>query len=109
MGLTASAPFDGVNDQNLAIAYISTLILVFFVRLLCFQAPHNIVFLPGADGRFEDHPVPSRRFSHRCQRLRGAGCRIRGNSREDAPSAAEDGYKCSPLTQTSHAALWTAR
>ena len=109
MGLTASAPFDGVNDQNLAIAYISTLILVFFVRLLCFQAPHNIVFLPGADGRLEDHPIPSRRVSHRCQRLRGARCRFRGTSREDAPSAAEDGHKCSPVTQTSHAALWTAR
>ncbi|KAF8492563.1 auxin efflux carrier [Russula emetica] len=33
MGLTASAPFDGVNDQNLAIAYISALILVFFITL----------------------------------------------------------------------------
>jgi predicted permease len=41
MGLTASAPFDGVDDQNLAIAYISTLILVFFVRSACLQAPHN--------------------------------------------------------------------
>jgi auxin efflux carrier family protein len=41
MGLTASAPFDGVDDQNLAIAYISTLILVFFVRPPCFRAPHN--------------------------------------------------------------------
>jgi hypothetical protein len=50
MGLTASAPFDGVNDQNLAIAYISTLILVFFVRSPCFQAPYNAAFLPGADG-----------------------------------------------------------
>lgn len=35
MGITASAPFGGVDDENLAIAYISTLILVFFVRLLC--------------------------------------------------------------------------
>jgi hypothetical protein len=33
MGITASAPFNGVDDENLAIAYISTLILVFFVRL----------------------------------------------------------------------------
>src|SRR6266404_4356710 len=32
MGITASAPFRGVDDENLAIAYISTLILVFFVR-----------------------------------------------------------------------------
>jgi predicted permease len=39
MGVTASAPFDGVNDQNLAIAYISTLLLVFIVRLPCFQLP----------------------------------------------------------------------
>ncbi|KAI0271886.1 hypothetical protein BGY98DRAFT_1189525 [Russula aff. rugulosa BPL654] len=33
MGVTASAPFDGVNDQNLVIAYISTLILVFFITM----------------------------------------------------------------------------
>ncbi|KAH9990764.1 auxin efflux carrier [Russula vinacea] len=33
MGITASAPFDGVDDENLAIAYISTLILVFFITL----------------------------------------------------------------------------
>ena len=39
MGITASAPFDGVDDENLAIAYISTLILVFFVRLLCPDLP----------------------------------------------------------------------
>jgi hypothetical protein len=32
MGITASAPFNGVGDENLAIAYISMLILVFFVR-----------------------------------------------------------------------------
>src|SRR6266852_58387 len=109
MGVTASAPFDGVNDQNLAIAYISMLILVFFVRPPCFQAPHNTVFLPGADGRSEDHPVPSRRFSHRYQRLRGARCPIGGTSREDAPSTAEDGYKRNPFTQTSHAVLSTFR
>ena len=34
MGITASAPFNGVDDQNLAIAYISTLALVFYVRFL---------------------------------------------------------------------------
>lgn len=33
MGITASAPFRGVDDENLAIAYISTLLLVFVVRL----------------------------------------------------------------------------
>ncbi|KAH9167693.1 auxin efflux carrier [Lactarius sanguifluus] len=33
MGITASAPFRGIDDENLAIAYISTLILVFFVTL----------------------------------------------------------------------------
>lgn len=32
MGITASAPFNGVDDENLAIAYISALLLVFFVR-----------------------------------------------------------------------------
>jgi auxin efflux carrier family protein len=32
MGITASAPFNGVADENLAIAYISMLMLVFFVR-----------------------------------------------------------------------------
>jgi hypothetical protein len=31
MGITASAPFRGVDDENLAIAYISTLVLVFTV------------------------------------------------------------------------------
>ena len=111
MGVTASAPFDGVNDQNLAIAYISTLILVFFVRSEspCFRALHYTAFLFEADERFEDHHVPSWRFSHRCQRLRGARCRIGETSREDAPSTAEDGYERSPLTQTSHAVLWTSR
>jgi len=32
MGITASAPFIGVDDQNLAIAYISMIILIFSVR-----------------------------------------------------------------------------
>jgi hypothetical protein len=32
LGITASAPFNGVDDENLAIAYISTLVLVFLVR-----------------------------------------------------------------------------
>ena len=32
MSITASAPFGGVDDENLAIAYIAMLILVFFVR-----------------------------------------------------------------------------
>ncbi|KAN0136462.1 Auxin efflux carrier [Lactarius tabidus] len=31
MGITASAPFRGVDDENLAIAYISTLVLVFTI------------------------------------------------------------------------------
>ena len=34
MGITASAPFAGVDDQNLAIAYISMIILIFSVRFL---------------------------------------------------------------------------
>jgi predicted permease len=46
MGITASAPFNGVDDQNLAIAYISTLCLVFYVRFLC---PNLIQFRWGAD------------------------------------------------------------
>jgi len=33
MGLTASAPFSGVDDENLAIAYISTLLLVYVFTL----------------------------------------------------------------------------
>ncbi|KAI0249429.1 auxin efflux carrier [Lactifluus subvellereus] len=33
MGITASAPFRGVGDENLAIAYISMLILLLFVTL----------------------------------------------------------------------------
>ncbi|KAI0294208.1 auxin efflux carrier [Russula brevipes] len=33
LGVTASAPFNGIDDENLAIAYISTLILVFFITL----------------------------------------------------------------------------
>ena len=28
----ASAPFHGVDDENLAIAYLSTLMLLFYVR-----------------------------------------------------------------------------
>jgi predicted permease len=47
MGITASAPFDGVNDQNLAIAYISTLMLVFFVRSPCLQALLELTDVPG--------------------------------------------------------------
>ena len=34
MGITASAPFNGVDDENLAIAYISMFILIF---LVCFS------------------------------------------------------------------------
>jgi auxin efflux carrier family protein len=34
MGITASAPFNGTDDENLAIAYVSVLILVFLVRFL---------------------------------------------------------------------------
>jgi len=32
MGIMASAPFTGIDDQNLAIAYISMIILIFLVR-----------------------------------------------------------------------------
>lgn len=32
MSLTGAAPFQGVEDQNLAVAYISAFILVFMVR-----------------------------------------------------------------------------
>jgi len=31
MGITVAAPFSGIDDQNLAIAYISAFLLVFFV------------------------------------------------------------------------------
>src|SRR6266581_4780518 len=34
MGITASAPFNGVDDENLAIAYILMFILIFLVRFL---------------------------------------------------------------------------
>lgn len=34
MGITASAPFRGIDDENLAVAYISMLILVFFVGFM---------------------------------------------------------------------------
>ena len=39
LGITASAPFNGVDDQNLAIAYISMFILVLFVRPLYSRVP----------------------------------------------------------------------
>jgi hypothetical protein len=32
LGIMASAPFSGVDDENLAIAYLSTLMLLFYVR-----------------------------------------------------------------------------
>jgi hypothetical protein len=66
MGVTASAPFNGVDDENLAIAYISTLILVFFVS---FFAPR---LLHGIDVELtvsRDHPLPSWRVSDRRQRF----------------------------------------
>lgn len=31
-GITASAPFSGVSDQNLAVAYISALMLFYMVQ-----------------------------------------------------------------------------
>ena len=52
MGITASAPFTGVDDQNLAIAYISMIILVFSVRFLsrtrviCQADPLKITLFP---------------------------------------------------------------
>ncbi|KAI0271308.1 auxin efflux carrier [Gloeopeniophorella convolvens] len=33
LGITASAPFDGIEDQNLAIAYVAALILIFYITL----------------------------------------------------------------------------
>lgn len=37
MSVTGAIPFRGVEDQNLAVAYISAFILVFMVRLPCFN------------------------------------------------------------------------
>jgi hypothetical protein len=34
MGIMASAPFNGVDDENLAIAYISMFVLIFLVGFL---------------------------------------------------------------------------
>ena len=31
LGITANAPFNGTQDENLAVAYIAVFILVFFV------------------------------------------------------------------------------
>lgn len=47
MGITASAPFNGVEDENLAIAYVSALILIFLVRFL---SPKLAVFVELATG-----------------------------------------------------------
>ena len=40
MGITASAPSNGVDDENLAIAYISMFILIF---LVCFISLTRII------------------------------------------------------------------
>jgi predicted permease len=40
MGITASVPFNGVDDENLAIAYISMIMLVFLVRFLFSASRH---------------------------------------------------------------------
>ena len=40
MGITASAPFNGVDDENLAIAYISMIMLVFLVRFPLSDSRH---------------------------------------------------------------------
>ena len=45
MGITASAPFSGVDDENLAIAYISMIMLVFLVRFLFFRLAPSVVDL----------------------------------------------------------------
>jgi hypothetical protein len=43
LGITASAPFNGVDDQQLAIAYISMFVFLFFVRVLYSQAPKSTI------------------------------------------------------------------
>ncbi|KAI0314544.1 auxin efflux carrier [Amylostereum chailletii] len=44
LGVTANAPFAGVQDQNLAVAYISALILVFFFQITLFpMGGHRLV------------------------------------------------------------------
>ncbi|KAN0123126.1 auxin efflux carrier [Russula decolorans] len=53
LGITASAPFNGVDDQNLAIAYISMFILVFFITLF----PLGGFLIVAKD--FEGPDVPS--------------------------------------------------
>jgi hypothetical protein len=63
MGVTASAPFNGVDDENLAIAYISMLILVFFVR-----PPPRACSVDNVDFP-QGHSLPPRRISHHFQGL----------------------------------------
>ena len=60
LGITASAPFNGVEDQQLAIAYISMFVFLFFVRLLYSQSSQEyymkLTFL-------RSHFSPSEAFS----------------------------------------------
>ncbi|KAF8502700.1 auxin efflux carrier [Russula emetica] len=59
LGITASAPFNGVDDQNLAIAYISMFIFLFFITVF----PLRGFLLVAKD--FEGPDVPSEELRER--------------------------------------------
>jgi hypothetical protein len=56
LSIMASAPFNGTEDENLAVGYIAAFILVFCVGTL-------IIYLPSLIAVCAGHTVPTRRTS----------------------------------------------
>ncbi|KAI0292222.1 auxin efflux carrier [Multifurca ochricompacta] len=76
MGITASAPFKGIDDENLAIAYISMLILVFFVTL--FPLGGFLIVAKDFDGPdVEPEEVREEMRLRRCKLIAGAALQLR--------------------------------
>ncbi|KAI0043335.1 auxin efflux carrier [Auriscalpium vulgare] len=107
LGVTASAPFNGVEDQNLAVAYIAGLLLVFFVTL--FPMGGYLLVAKDYDGPDIESDYLRERMHRRRTRVANAAIahlrRLRGKSTSSAahPESAEDekmgDERSSPSTQ----------
>ncbi|KAH9963613.1 auxin efflux carrier [Russula dissimulans] len=71
MGITAAAPFSGIDDENLAIAYISAFLLVFFVN---HPLPNGGFLIVAKDFEGPDVESEDLRENMRLRRRKLMGC-----------------------------------
>ncbi|KAA1476306.1 auxin efflux carrier [Dentipellis sp. KUC8613] len=90
MSITASAPFNGAEDQNLAVAYIAAFILVFFITLFPLGG-HRLIAKDyvGPDVEADDVRAQMRRKRRRMLALLAAPLRRRGRGPLDVEAADE--------------------